>query len=87
MNNATAIEKLPPGLRSRLIRKSDLVANKVAFIDYRIPGCTPKFNYALIGSGVAQGDKQFVNLAEPHGFGPAVALHDKPEHADENNGH
>ncbi len=55
-------------LRNRLIRRADLVANDVAFIDYRIPGCTPKHNYALIGPGVAQGSKQFVNLQEPHGF-------------------
>jgi quercetin dioxygenase-like cupin family protein len=55
-------------LRQRLIRKSDLVANEAAFIDYRIPGCNPKHNYALIGPGVAQGDRQFVNLRERHGF-------------------
>jgi quercetin dioxygenase-like cupin family protein len=55
-------------LRKRLIRRADLIANDVAFIDYRIPGCTPKHNYALIGPGVAQGTRQFVNLQEPHGF-------------------
>lgn len=55
-------------LHQRLIRRTDLVANDVAFIDYRIPGCTPKHNYALIGPGVAQGSRQFVNLQEPHGF-------------------
>jgi quercetin dioxygenase-like cupin family protein len=59
---------LSASLRKRLIRKSDLVANDAAFIDYRIPGCTPKHNYALIGPGVSQGTKQFVNLQEPHGF-------------------
>lgn len=68
MTDSQMIDTLPPEVRRRLIRKADLVANQAAFIDYRIPGCTPKFNYALIGPGVAQGDKQFVNLAEPHGF-------------------
>lgn len=39
-----------------------------AFIDYRIPGCAPKYNYALVGPGVSQNPKQPVNLREPHGF-------------------
>lgn len=64
----TAIVDPSVALRARLIRKSDLVPNEAAFIDYRIPGCRPKLNYALIGPGVAQGAKQFVNLEEPHGF-------------------
>lgn len=39
-----------------------------AFIDYRIPGCEGKKNYALIGSGVSQSPDQPVCLREKHGF-------------------
>ena len=39
-----------------------------AFIDYRIPGCAPKKNYALIGPGVSQNPNQPVSLREKHGF-------------------
>ncbi len=55
-------------LRSRFIPFSSLRYSTEAFIDYRIPGCAPKYNYALIGSGVSQGDKQPVSLREKHGF-------------------
>lgn len=39
-----------------------------AFIDYAIEECSPKYNYALIGSGVSQSSGQPVCLREPHGF-------------------
>jgi hypothetical protein len=39
-----------------------------AFIDYCIPECAPKFNYALIGSGVSQNPDQPVSLRDLHGF-------------------
>ena len=55
-------------LRERHIPFSSLQAATEAFIDYAIPECTPKFNYALIGPGVSQNPKQPVNLREPHGF-------------------
>ncbi len=55
-------------LRARAIPFSSLRYSTEAFMDYRIPGCAPKQNYALIGSGVSQSDKQPVSLREKHGF-------------------
>lgn len=57
----------------RLIRRDDLVACDLAFIDCKIPGSQGKMNYSIIGAGVTQSDDQFVNLAEPHGFALGVA--------------
>ena len=59
--------------RKRLIKRSDMVAEKVAFIDCKMPGSHLKENYALIGPGVTQSTKQLVNLAEPHGFSLGIA--------------
>jgi hypothetical protein len=55
-------------LRARFIPFSGLRYTTEAFIDYRIPGCHPKYNYALIGPGVSQNPNQPVSLREPHGF-------------------
>ena len=55
-------------LRERFIPFDSLRYSTEAFMDYRIPGCAPKQNYALIGSGVSQSDKQPVSLREKHGF-------------------
>lgn len=55
-------------IRERVIPFSSLRYSTEAFIDYRIPGCAPKYNYALIGPGVSQNPAQPVNLREPHGF-------------------
>ena len=55
-------------LQSRFIPFSSLRYSTEAFMDYRIPGCAPKQNYALIGSGVSQSPKQPVSLREKHGF-------------------
>ena len=55
-------------LAQRHIPFTALQSSTEAFIDYCIPECTPKFNYALIGPGVSQNPKQPVNLREPHGF-------------------
>lgn len=55
-------------LQTRFIPFSALRYSTEAFIDYRIPGCGPKYNYALVGPGVSQNPKQPVNLREPHGF-------------------
>ena len=57
----------------RLIRRSDLVACKQAFIDCKIPGSEQKENYSIIGPGVTESSEQFVNLQEPHGFSLGVA--------------
>ena len=55
-------------LAQRFIPFSSLRYSTEAFMDYRIPGCAPKQNYALIGSGVSQSPKQPVSLREKHGF-------------------
>ena len=55
-------------IRQRFIPFDSLRYSTDAFIDYRIPGCGPKKNYALIGSGVSQNPNQPVSLREKHGF-------------------
>ncbi len=55
-------------IRERFIPFSGLRYTTEAFIDYRIPGCAPKKNYALIGPGVSQNPNQPVSLREKHGF-------------------
>jgi quercetin dioxygenase-like cupin family protein len=55
-------------LADRFIPYSSLRYTTEAFIDYRIPGCAPKKNYALIGPGVSQNPDQPVSLREKHGF-------------------
>lgn len=59
----------PEQLSARVIRRADLKADAEAFVDVRVPGSTPKFNYQLIGPGVSQNPNSFINLREPHGFG------------------
>lgn len=58
----------PQALAERYIPFSSLRYATEAFIDYCIPGCKPKFNYALIGPGVSQNPNQPVSLREHHGF-------------------
>ena len=55
-------------IQQRFIPFSSLRYSTEAFIDYRIPGCAPKKNYALIGPGVSQNPNQPVSLREKHGF-------------------
>ena len=55
-------------LHERFIPFSSLRYSTEAFIDYRIPECAPKKNYALIGPGVSQNPNQPVSLREKHGF-------------------
>ncbi len=52
----------------RLIKRGDLVACSLAFVDCKLPGSTLKENYSIIGAGVTQSADQVVNLDEPHGF-------------------
>lgn len=59
--------------RTRLIKRSDMVACKVAFIDCKMPGSERKENYSLVGPGVTQSRDQVVNLTEAHGFSLGVA--------------
>lgn len=58
----------PADLAARFIPYTSLRSSTEAFIDYCLPECKPKFNYALIGPGVSQSADQPVNLREPHGF-------------------
>ena len=55
-------------IKERFIPFSSLRYTTEAFIDYCIPECSPKYNYALIGPGVSQNPKQPVSLREQHGF-------------------
>ena len=55
-------------IKARFIPFSSLQYSTEAFIDYCIPECAPKYNYALIGAGVSQNPKQPVSLREKHGF-------------------
>lgn len=58
----------PEALAERHIPFSSLRYSTEAFVDYCIPECTPKYNYALIGPGVSQNPNQPINLRESHGF-------------------
>lgn len=58
----------PQALQQRVIPFASLRSTTTAFIDYCLPECTPKYNYALIGPGVSQDPAQPVSLREPHGF-------------------
>jgi len=55
-------------LEKRLIRYSDLIPCKAAFIDAKTPGSDLKDNYSIIGGGVSESVHQKVNLSENHGF-------------------
>lgn len=52
----------------RTVRRVDHQGCSEAFIDCRLPGSMPKYNYAFIGGGVSQSSKQVINLQESHGF-------------------
>lgn len=52
----------------RVVRRADHQGCSEAFIDCRLPGSMPKYNYAFIGGGVSQSNKQVINLQEAHGF-------------------
>ena len=67
-------QTLTPELaRLRHIKRSDMVACKVAFIDCKMPGSENKENYSLVGAGVSQSRDQVVNITEAHGFSLGVA--------------
>ena len=52
----------------RVFPYESLRACEAAFVDMRIPKHEGKKNYSIIGAGVAQSSKQFVNCYEAHGF-------------------
>ena len=63
----------PEDLTRRHIRRAQYVSCDDAFIDVRLPGSTPKENYAIVGPGVTQNASQVINLREPHGFNIGAA--------------
>ncbi|WP_220180930.1 cupin domain-containing protein [Paracoccus versutus] len=69
----SAVEVSNEESRRRLVRRQDMVAERVAFIDCKMPGSHLKENYSLIGPGVTQSKDQKVSLSEPHGFSLGVA--------------
>lgn len=60
-------------LRRRTVTFASLEADGEAFVDTRVPGSTPKFNFGVIGPGVAQGAASRTRLTEPHGFNLGAA--------------
>ncbi len=58
----------PEALQERFIPFASLRYSTEAFIDYCLPECQPKYNYALIGPGVSQNPNQPISLREHHGF-------------------
>ncbi|MGO2509176.1 MAG: hypothetical protein ACTH6Y_09285 [Vibrio hibernica] len=58
---------------TRILRHSQMVPERVAFIDCKMPGSHLKENYSLIGPGVSQASKKEIGITEPHGFGLGVA--------------
>lgn len=60
-------------LRRRTILFDELKSDSEAFVDTRLPGSSPKFNYAMIGSGVSQNPNAHVNLRDAHGFNVGAA--------------
>ncbi len=63
----------PEEARARHVKRSDMVACALAFIDCKMPGSERKLNYSLVGPGVTQSRDQVVNLTEAHGFSLGVA--------------
>lgn len=55
-------------LLRRTIPFTALKSDAEAFVDTRLAGSTPKFNFAMIGPGVSQNPAAHINLREAHGF-------------------
>lgn len=60
-------------LTSRTVLHQDLVADRNAFIDTKIPGSEQKVNYPLIGPGVSENEHQVVPITATHGFNLGAA--------------
>ncbi|MEJ7138788.1 hypothetical protein [Amphibiibacter pelophylacis] len=54
--------------QQRTILFKDVKSDSEAFVDTRLPGSTPKYNYTMIGSGVSANPHTPINLRLPHGF-------------------
>lgn len=66
-------QQISEKMKKRIIRREDLVPDKTAFIDARTPGSDKKENYTIIGPGVSESSKRFINLQEAHGFNIGAA--------------
>ena len=64
-------------LKPFILRRSEIVPCKTAFIDARTPGSDQKENYCLIGAGVAENPEQVVHINTPHGFDVGAARQPK----------
>ncbi|MDB9737244.1 cupin domain-containing protein [Porticoccaceae bacterium] len=64
-------------LKPFILRRSEIVPCKTAFIDARTPGSDQKENYCLIGAGVAENPEQIVHINTPHGFDVGAARQPK----------
>jgi quercetin dioxygenase-like cupin family protein len=60
-------------MKERIVRRSDMVPCKSAFIDTYTPGSHLKDNFSIIGPGVTENPEQVVNIREPHGFNIGAA--------------
>ena len=61
-------------LAARTILRKDLVADRSAFLDTKIPGSAGKINYPLVGPGVSENPEQVIPVTEPHGFSLGAAV-------------
>ena len=55
-------------MKDRIVRRSEMVPCKSAFIDTYTPGSHLKENFSIIGPGVTENPDQVINISEPHGF-------------------
>ena len=60
-------------MKERIVRRSDMVPCKSAFIDTYSPGSHLKENFSIIGPGVTENQEQVINISEPHGFNLGAA--------------
>ncbi len=65
--------KTHSGIKKRLVRRSEMMPCKSAFIDAHTPGSHLKDNFSIIGPGVTENKEQFINIREPHGFNIGAA--------------
>ena len=52
-------------MKDRIVRRSEMVPCKSAFIDTYTPGSHLKDNFSIIGPGVTENQEQVINISEP----------------------
>ena len=72
-----ALISVTDDLKPFILRRSEIIPCKTAFIDARTPGSDQKENYCLIGAGVAENPEQIVHINAPHGFDVGAARQPK----------